>query len=235
MAKHKKILLISNSYPFGGGYLAHAKAEIADFLKGVKTILFVPFALADKDDYAKANRDYFKQIGINLNSLHKSNNPKKDVNEAEAIFIGGGNTFRLLKTLYELDVLDPLKKKILKGTPYIGSSAGIHIVTPTIRTTNDMPIVEPPSLDAIGAISFQVNPHYIDADPTSTHMGETREKKIEQFHEDNESTVVGLREGAWLKIENQKIYLGGKKGAKVFIKDKSPREYKSGSYLKVNH
>jgi len=232
MAKNMKMLLISNSYPYSGDYLDHAKDEIKDFLKDVDSILFIPYALADIDVYDKLNRDYFKQLGIGLNSIHNFKDLKKAVSEAKSIFIGGGNTFRLLKALYEKSILDQLGKKILEGTPYIGSSAGIHIVTPTIRTTNDMPIVEPPSLDTLAVLPFQINPHYIDADPTSKHMGETREKRLEQFHEDNDSTVVGLREGAWLRIEDQKIFIGGKNGAKVFVKGRKPEEYKSGIYIR---
>ena len=233
MNSKAKLLLISNTYAYGGGFLSHAKDEIKSFLSGIDSLLFIPYALKDRDEYEDIARAYFKNLGISLNSIHKFEYPKKAVSEAKSIYIGGGNTFRLLKELYDLDILDDLKSAILKGVPYMGSSAGIHMVTPTMRTTNDMSIVEPPSLDAMGILNFQINPHFIDADPKSKYMVETREKRLEQYHEDNDYLVLGLREGAWVRIENSKIKLGGKHGAKVFQKGKQPKEYKADSYIKL--
>lgn len=226
-----KLLLISNTYS-SEGYLVHAEEEIKDFLRDIDSLLFIPYALADKDEYVKAAKDYFKKLGINVSSIHQSKNPKKAVREAKAIYVGGGNTFRLLNELYKVGIVDSLRERITGGVPFIGSSAGVNIASPTIRTTNDMPIVQPQSFDALGVITFQVNPHYFDADHNSKHMGETREQRIKEFHEENNLAVVGLREGAWLKIEGDKVYLGGKNGAKVFQKGKAPKEYKSGSYIK---
>jgi len=229
----KRLLLISNSYVHGGSYLHHAKDEIKDFLKGIDSILFIPYALADKDKYTKLTKDYFTEIHITLSSIYLSKNPKNAVKEAQAIFVGGGNTFRLLKELYLYDLVDLLKQRISQGIPYIGSSAGANIASPTIKTTNDMPIVQTPTLDALNVIDFQINPHYLDPDINSKHMGETRELRIKQFHEENETVVVGLREGAWLRIEGSKVRLGGKNGAKVFKKAKIPKDYISGSELRL--
>jgi dipeptidase E len=233
MAKNKKLLLISNSYAYGGGYLKHAEDEIKAFLSGTKSLLFIPYALANKDDYSRKTADFFRKLGIKASSIHNLRDTKKAVQEAQAIFIGGGNTFRLLNEMYKVDILDILKTRINEGKPFIGSSAETNVAAPTIKTTNDMPIVEPPSLNALGIINFQINPHYLDSDPSSKHMGETREKRLEQYLEENDLPVVGLREGAWLRIENNRIYLGGKNGARLFQKEKSPKEYKSGSYIKT--
>jgi dipeptidase E len=151
--------------------------------------------------------------------------------EYEAIFIGGGNTFRLLKALYDQDLLEPIRERVRDGLPYIGSSAGSNVAAPTIRTTNDMPIVQPPSFDALGLVSFQINPHYLDADPDSTHKGETREERIVQFLEENETPVIGLREGAMLRTENGKTLLKGCTGARIFRRGQEPLEVLPGAYL----
>lgn len=233
MGIDKRLLLISNTYAHGGGFLEHVKEEINDFIKSIDSILFIPYALSDRDEQAKLAQVYFVKIHKNLESIHTSNNPKKAVQKAQAIFVGGGNTFRLLKELYDADLVDLLKSRLREGTPYIGSSAGANITSPTIKTTNDMPIVQTPTLDALGIISFQINPHYIDPNPNSKHMGESRELRIHQFHEENDTAVVGLREGAWLRIEGSKIRLGGMNGAKVFQKGEIPKDYKSGINLRL--
>jgi dipeptidase E len=147
------------------------------------------------------------------------------------VFIGGGNTFRLLKALYDHDLLGVIRERVSRGMPYIGSSAGSNIAAPTIRTTNDMPIVQPPSFDALGLVSFQINPHYLDPDPNSTHKGETREERIIQFLEENETPVVGIREGAMLRIENGKTQLRGSTGARIFRRGHEPVETVPGDYL----
>lgn len=231
MVKTRRLLLISNTYDQGGSYLAHAENEIKDFLSGIDSLLFIPYALAKRDDYTKEAINYFKKLGIKVNSIHNSRTPKKSIKEAQAVYIGGGNTFRLLNELYKAEVMGILKERILSGMPFIGSSAGINVTSPTIRTTNDMPIVEPQSLNALGVVNFQINPHFVDADPNSKHMGETRETRIKEFHEENDFVVVGLREGSWIRVENGRIYLKGKTGAKVFQKGKRSKEYKSGSIL----
>ena len=230
-ASSKRVLLISNSTLYGSGYLDHAETEIRDFLGTLSEVLFIPYALYDRDAYAASAGKRFEKMGYGLKSIHTAANAQQAVEDAEAVFIGGGNTFRLLKALYDADVLQPIRQRVEAGMPYIGSSAGTNVAGPTIRTTNDMPIVQPPSFEALGLVSFQINPHYLDADPNSTHKGETREERIIQFLEENETPVVGLREGAMLRIENGKTLLKGSTGARVFRKGKAPAETLPGAYL----
>ena len=229
--KTKRLLLISNSTLHGSGYLDHAESEIRSFLGDLKRVLFVPYALFDRDKYAATAQQRFEKMGYVLTSVHTSNDPVAAVNETDAVFIGGGNTFRLLKALYEFDLLDVIRNRVSNGMPYIGSSAGSNVAAPTIRTTNDMPIVQPPSLDALGLVSFQINPHYLDPDPNSKHMGETREERLIQFLEENDTPVVGLREGAMLRIENGETILRGSSGARIFRKGMEPVEISPGARL----
>ena len=226
-----RLLLISNSTLHGSGYLDHAANEISNFLGDVKRVLFVPYALHEEAKYADQASARFAKMGFALDSIHTATQPANAVREAEAIFIGGGNTFRLLKALYDHDLLDAISERVRAGMPYIGSSAGSNVAAPTIRTTNDMPIVQPPSLDALGLVRFQINPHYLDADPNSTHKGETREERIVQFLEDNKTPVVGLREGAMLRIEDGKTLLKGSTGARIFRRGHEPVETLPGAYL----
>jgi len=229
--KTKRVLLISNSTLYGSGYLDHAESEICSFLGDRKRVLFVPYALLDRDKYASTAQQRFQKMGYELTSVHTAENPVAAVNETEAIFIGGGNTFRLLKSLYDFNLLDPIRNRVAQGMPYIGSSAGSNVAAPTIKTTNDMPIVQPPSFNALGLVSFQINPHYLDPDPNSKHMGETREERIVQFLEENETPVVGLREGAILRIENGETILRGTSGARIFRKRVEPVEISPGARL----
>lgn len=226
-----RVLLISNSTLFGSGYLDHAEAEIRDFLGGIKRVLFVPFALYDRDAYAATARDRFKRMGYELTSVHNAVDRIQAVAETEAIFIGGGNTFRLLKTLYDQSLLEPIRQRVAGGMPYIGSSAGSNVAGPTIKTTNDMPIVQPPSFDALGLVSFQINPHYLDPDPNSRHMGETREKRILEFLEENDTPVLALREGAMAHCENGTIVLKGSTGARIFRSGHEPIETVPGDQI----
>ncbi len=163
--------------------------------------------------------------------LPRVNEPAQTLGEYDAIFIGGGNTFRLLKALYDHDLIGVIRKRVSDGMLFIGSSAGSNVACPTIRTTNDMPIVQPPSLDALNLVSFQINPHYLDADPNSTHKGETHEERLTQFLEENETAVVGLREGAILRIENGRTLLKGSSGARIFQRGNEPVETLPGAYL----
>lgn len=229
--ENKRILLISNSTLHGSGYLDHVEAEIRSFLGNLKRVLFVPYALFDRDKYAATAQRRFEKMSFALTSVHDAADPLQAINETDAVFTGGGNTFRLLKALYDHKLLDPIRRRVEGGMPYIGSSAGSNIAGPTIRTTNDMPIVEPPSFNALGLVSFQINPHYLDADPDSTHMGETREERIMQFLEENETPVIGLREGAVLRIEQGTTTLRGSSGARLFRKDKAPEEFMPGAQL----
>src|SRR5687768_12221823 len=226
-----QLLLISNSTLYGSGYLDHAESEIRDFLGDVKRVLFVPFALYDRDGYAATAQERFAKMGYELSSIHTAPDPVQAVEETDALFIGGGNTFRLLKALYDFALLDPIRRRVADGMPYIGSSAGSNVAAPTIKTTNDMPIVQPPSFDALNLVWFQINPHYLDADPNSTHKGETREERLIQFLEENETPVVGLREGAMLRIENGKTLLKGSTGARIFRRGHEPVETLPGAYL----
>ena len=229
--RNKRLLLISNSTLYGSGYLDHAEGEIRDFLRDIKRVLFVPYALYDRDAYANTARERFKAMGYDLDSVHEVPDARRAVNDAEAVFIGGGNTFRLLKALYDFDLLLPIRQRVTEGMPYIGSSAGSNVAGPTIRTTNDMPIVQPPSFDALGLVPFQLNPHYLDPDPNSTHMGETREQRINQFLEENSTPVVGLREGAMLRVEEAKTLLKGVSGARIFRREHDPVEIEPGARL----
>jgi Peptidase E len=203
------LLLMSNSTNHGHGYLEHANAAVREILDGISELVFVPYALADHAAYAAKAAEAFRPLGVAVRGLHTASDPVKAVYGAPAIFTGGGNTFRLLKTLYELDLLEPLRQRALSGMPYLGASAGTNIAAPTVRTTNDMPIVEPPSLDALGLVPFQLNPHYLDPDPGSTHMGETREQRLTEFHECNATAVLGLREGAWLRVTDGTAIVAG--------------------------
>lgn len=227
----KRILLISSSKVYGGGFLDHAEAEIRSFLGDLKSVLYVPYALSDHDKLAAMAQQRFEKMGYALTSIHTASDPVQAVNDTEAIFIGGGNTFRLLKTLYDRELLGPIRERVAGGMPYMGASAGSNVAGPTIRTTNDMPIVQPPSFDALGLVSFQINPHYIDADPNSTHMGETREERLMQFLEENETPVIGLREGAMLRIENGTTTLRGSSGARIFRRGSTPEEVLPGAQL----
>jgi dipeptidase E len=231
MANDKRVLLISNSTLYGSGYLDHAESEIRGFLGTLGRVLFVPYALYDRDAYASMARERLQKMGYDLQSIHTSTNPQQAVNETEAIFIGGGNTFRLLKALYDSDVLQLIQRRVSEGMPYVGSSAGSNVAGPTIKTTKDMPIVQPPSFDALGLVPFQISPHFLDPDPNSTHMGETQEERILQFLEENDTPVAGLREGAIVRSENGSHILKGSSGARIFRKGHEPVEAKPGERL----
>src|SRR6185369_16280282 len=211
----------------GSGYLDHAESEIRNFLGDVKKVLFVTYALYDRDAYATTAQERFQSMGYELTSIHTSSNPQAAVGEAEVVFIGGGNTFRLLKAFYDFAVLDPIRQRVFDGMPYIGSSAGSNVAGPTIKTTKDMPIVQPPSFDALGLVPFQISPHFLDPDPNSTHMGETQEERILQFLEENDTPVAGLREGAMVRAENGFHVLKGSSVARMFRKGHEPVEAKS--------
>jgi len=223
-----RILLVSNSTLHGRGYLDHVEEEIRDLLGAARQILFFPYALHDRDGYAAKARERFAAMGYELTSAHSAADPRKAVAGADAIFIGGGNTFRLLKALPDLELLEPIRQRIRSVAPYIGSSAGSNVAGPTIKTTKDMPIVQPRSFDALGLVPFQISPHFQDPDPNSKHMGETQEERIIQFLEENETPVLGMREGAWVRVENGSVMLRGSRGARIFRRDKEPVEAVTG-------
>jgi len=226
-----KILLISNSTLHGRGYLDHAEPAIRQVLGAAKRILFFPFALHDRDGYAAKARERFAAMGCAVTSAHVAKDPRKALAEADAIFIGGGNTFRLLKALQDLDWIEPIRERVRSGVPYIGSSAGSNVAGPTIKTTKDMPIVQPRSFDALELVPFQISPHFQDPDPDSTHMGETQEERIIQFLEENETPVLGMREGAWVHASRGAVALGGTRGARIFRRGESPVEKTTGDEL----
>ena len=221
-----RLLLISSSLVHGYGFLEHPEPEIRRFFAGRKMIAFCPFAVHDQEVYTEKVRARLGQMGFDVV-------PIEQLDRAEAIFIGGGNTFRLLKKLYDRKLLDTIRKRALEGMPYMGSSAGSVITSPTIRTTNDMPIVQPPSLDSLGLIPFQLNCHYLDADANSTFKGETREQRLLEFHEENSTPVVGLREGTMLWVEDGSITLLGIKNARVIRRGQEAVEVKPGSTINL--
>nr|XP_057937605.1 alpha-aspartyl dipeptidase-like isoform X2 [Doryrhamphus excisus]XP_057937606.1 alpha-aspartyl dipeptidase-like isoform X2 [Doryrhamphus excisus] len=231
---NRRLLLVSNSTLHGSGYLDHCQEHIAHFLgRNVKRVLFVPYALHDRDAYAETARKKLKTLGYELDSIHDAPDPIDAVNKAEAIFIGGGNTFRLLKCLYDNHLLKEIRRRVLEdGIPYMGSSAGTNVATVSISTTNDMPIVFPPSFMAIGLVPFNINPHFLDADPNSRHMGETREQRISQYHEEPDTpSVLGLREGSMLLVEGRQVTLLGSTRARLFARGQPAVEYEPGSDL----
>jgi dipeptidase E len=228
-----RLLLVSTSTLYGSGYLDHCADAIASFLgPSISRVLFVPYALFDHNAYAAKARARFALMGYGLDSAHDvPGGPVSAVERAEALFIGGGNTFRLLDALWRHELVEPIRRRVNAGMPYIGTSAGSNVACPSIRTTNDMPIVEPPSFAALGLVPFQINPHYQDPVPGSTHMGETREQRIAEFHEENTLPVVGLREGAWLLVEGPVVTLQGVNGARLFRRGEARAELASGSMV----
>jgi len=228
MDLHNRVLLISNSTVYGRGYLDHVESELKSFLGRARRVLFFPFALHDRDAYTVTVRKRLRDIGYAVQSAHETPVPQKAVEETDAIFIGGGNTFRLLKALQDLDLVEAIRRKVSSGAPYIGSSAGSNVAGPTIKTTKDMPIVQPRSFDSLGLVPFQISPHYLNPDPNSTHMGETQEERILQFLEENDTPVVGIREGAWLLCNDGTVTLKGQTGARIFRRSHAPVEVTAG-------
>ena len=227
----RKLLLISSSRTHGTGFLEHCMEAIKNHLTGLSRLLFIPYALKDRDTYHALVESAMEPAGIAVDSLHQADDPVEAVNNAEAIFIGGGNSFRLLKTLYDQNLIDPIRAAVGRGVPYMGSSAGTNMACPTMRTTNDMPIVEPPSLSALALIPFQINPHYLDPDPSSKHKGETREQRLAEFHEENDVPVAGIREGSFLIVDGDRCTLGGEKAMRLFRAGQQPEEIEAGSDL----
>jgi dipeptidase E len=219
------LLLLSSSTVHGRGYLDHAESELRDFFGEAAEVLFVPYALHDVAAYSARARERFTRMGLRLTSLADPGS-ESAISKTGAFFVGGGNTFRLLKALRERGWLDAIRSRVEAGAVYGGASAGTNLACPSIRTTNDMPIVEPGSLSALDLLPLQVNPHYFDADPGSTHQGETREERLRQFHEEpeNEKPVIALREGTILRRREHRLHLRGQGGARLFRKGREPRE-----------
>ena len=229
----RRLLLVSNSTLHGGGYLDHAENEIRDFVGERTRVIFIPFAIHDRKAYAAKAQERLRKMGLALTSVHDVSNMLRAIAEAEVIFVGGGNTFRLLRGLYDQDLLDPIRRAVAAGTLFIGSSAGAIVAGPTLKTTKDMPVVQPPSFQALGLVPFQISPHYLDPDPSSTHMGETQEERIMQFLEENEAPVVGLREGSILRVQGGAVILKGPHSARIFRRGEKPFEAPPGSNLQT--
>ena len=230
----KRLLLLSNSTNFGEPFLQYPIRTIQQFLSpAVSEVLFVPYAgvRLSYPDYAARVRERFQEIGVAVTSVHETENPAAAVERAAAIVVGGGNTFCLLDRLYAHGLVERIRERVLQGIPYVGWSAGSNAACPTIRTTNDMPVVEPPSLNALGLVPFQINPHYTDA-TLPNHGGETRAERLMEFLEMNPTlTVIGLREGTMLRVEDEKIELLGDKPARVFRKSREVIEPAPGDSL----
>lgn len=226
----KNLCLASTSTIYGTSYLEYLLPELTIFFKGKKNILFVPYARPggiSYENYTSIVKKAFATIKISVEGIHEFENPKTAISQATSIFVGGGNTFELVHQLYKNDLITVLKTSIEEGTPYLGTSAGSNICGVNMKTTNDMPIVYPPSFDVLGLIPFNINAHFISADTSSTHMGETRETRIKEFHVFNKTPVLGLREGSWLAVCDEKIVLKGNSSAILFQKGKTAIEIKT--------
>ncbi|MEZ4801954.1 MAG: dipeptidase PepE [Gelidibacter sp.] len=230
----KHILIASTSTIHGSDYLEYLLEDLKLFFKDTTEILFLPYARPSgirHDDYTKKASEAFAKIEKSVKGIHEFDNPIEAIKKAKGIFTGGGNTFVLVNQLYKNNLLDPLKEVINNGTPYLGTSAGSNICGLTINTTNDMPIVYPPSFKALGLVPFNINPHYLDPEPNSTHKGETRETRIKEFHAFNTQPVIGLREGSWLNVNGDSIILQGNLKARIFEYNNAPYEVESGTEL----
>lgn len=230
-----KLLIVSTSKLHGGTYMDYLKEEVRDFFKSDE-LLFIPYARPggiSYDGYTEAPKKAFAAIGISVKGIHEYSNPAEAIKQAKGVFVGGGNTFVLLKTLYDLGLVEVLREAVQNGLPYMGSSAGSNLTGLSVSTTNDMPIVYPPSFEALQLVPFNINPHYLDPDPNSTHQGETRETRINEFHHFNTQKVIGLREGSWLRVEGGRVVLKGTHTARLFEAGKEPREIEVGDVSDV--
>lgn len=230
----KNLIIASTSTVFGSGYLEYILEELSVLFKKANTVLFIPYARPDgisHDQYTQKVAQAFKKINKTVKGIHEFENSKEAINNAEAIFIGGGNTFVLTYQLYKNDLIVVLQNVVKNGTPYLGTSAGSNICGINIKTTNDMPIVYPPSLSALALVPFNINPHFVDPEVNSVHMGETRETRIKEFHCYNTIPVVGLREGSWLQVSHNDVILKGNFSASIFEYNKTAYEIETGMAL----
>ena len=230
----KNLLVVSTSTVYGGEYLDYITDEMAELFKDTEEVIFIPYARPggiSHDSYTEKAAKVFDKIGKKIIGLHTFEDPVAAIKNAKGVFTGGGNTFVLVNALYKFEVMQPLREAIFNGMPYMGTSAGSNICGVSMQTTNDMPIVYPPSFKTLGVIPFNLNPHYLDPDPTSKHMGETRETRIAEFHTQNTIPVVGLREGSWLRVKGEEIILKGDLDARLFKQGKKPYEISSGNSL----
>lgn len=233
----RNLIVASTSTVYGGKYLDYLLDEIAELFKDTDTVLFIPYARPggiSHDEYTEKAAEAFKLIDKELVGIHTFDDPIAALKEAKGVFTGGGNTFVLVNELYRNKVMQPLRDAIFDGLPYLGSSAGSNICGISMRNTNDMPIVYPPSFKTLGVIPFNINPHYLDPDTNSTHMGETRETRIAEFHTQNNIPVVGLREGSWIRVKEHEFVLKGKLTARIFEYLKTPYEVKPETSLQFS-
>ncbi|MDY0090922.1 MAG: dipeptidase PepE [Flavobacteriaceae bacterium] len=227
----KHLIIASTSTIHGGEYLEYLLPELEVFFRNVKTVLFIPYARPggiSHDDYTCKVREAFAKINIAVIGIHEFENPADALKSAQGVFTGGGNTFLLVYQLYKNELMSLLRDVIRNGTPYLGTSAGSNICGLTIQTTNDMPIIYPPSFQTLGVVPFNLNPHYLDPIPDSTHMGETRATRINEFHHLNTQPVVGLREGSWIEVNGDSMSLKGSLTARLFQQGKEPVELELG-------
>ncbi|MEQ3663006.1 MULTISPECIES: dipeptidase PepE [unclassified Olleya] len=230
----KQLIIASTSTLHSGQYLDYLLDDLKIHFKNIDDIVFIPYARPSgitHDEYTKKAAKAFSKIGITVKGLHEFKNPVEAITTAKGIFTGGGNTFVLVNALYKFKLINPLKAAVKNGTPYLGTSAGSNICGLTMCTTNDMPIVYPPSFKTLSFVPFNINPHYLDPDPSSKHMGETRETRIKEFHKFNTQPVVGLREGSWLEVKGQSIQLKGVLNARVFEHGSEPYEIETDTFL----
>jgi dipeptidase E len=211
------------------GFLEHARTVIGDLVPPGSRLLFLPYASADQDRYAEVMAEALAPLSVSVIGAHRFEDPAAQLGAYDAVFAGGGNSFRLLRALQSAGLVTALRSAVAAGLPYLGASAGTNMACPTIRTTNDMPIVQPESFEAIGLVPVQINPHYLDPDPASTHQGETRPQRISEFLEENDVPVLGLREGSWLRVSGGTAVLGGTAGARLFRRSQEARELAPGA------
>jgi dipeptidase E len=226
-----RLLLLSNSIAPGQGFLEHAFEAIADAMAGGRRLLFFAQASFDPDRYTDVMQAALRQLDVEVVPAHERDDPVRELSHADAIFVGGGNAFRLLKAFQDSGLLGAVRERVQHGLPYLSASAGTNLACPTIRTTNDMPIVEPRSLAALGLVTFQINPHYAEVDPASAPHAQSRDQRIGEFLQENDVPVVGLREGAWLEVRTNSIRVGGPTGARLFQRGSEPRDLPPGSEL----
>lgn len=230
----KSIIIASTSTLHGGNYLEYLLPTLQSHFKNCNTILFIPYARPSgisHDEYTKKAAQAFAAINIKVKGIHEFENPEEAIQNAEGVFTGGGNTFLLVTQLYKNKIMQLLAEKVKSGTPYLGTSAGSNICGLSMQTTNDMPIIYPPSFQTLGLIPFNLNPHYLDPDTNSQHMGETRETRIKEFHAFNAIPVLGLREGSWLEVKGEKITLKGNLKARLFKQNETPVELETETDL----
>jgi dipeptidase E len=231
----KNILLASTSTLFGEEYLAYLLPELKSFFKDISEIVFIPFARPggiSHDEYTEKVTEVFDSLNINVRGLHTFTDPVEAIQQAEGFFTGGGNTFLLVQQLHQLNLMQDLKVAVEAGTPYLGTSAGSNIGGLNMKNTNDMPIVYPSDFTTMGLVPFNINAHYLDPDPNSTHNGETRETRIKEFHVFNATPVVGLREGSWIRVQGEQVITAGNKPSRIFRRGMAPYELEPGSVLR---